>query len=710
MLRLRNICKSYKIGKEDKVILDNINIDFKDRELVFILGPSGCGKSTLLNIISGNLRSDSGEILLGDKDICKFSDSELDGYRNSMIGNIFQDYNLIEYMSVIDDVMIASTFKIDKFRINTLLKQIGLQDKKKMIVNKLSGGEKQRVAILRALVNDSKIIIADEPTGALDSENSLKIMEILKKLSKNRLVIVVSHDNELAGKYADRIIKMNDGKVVYLPQISNEEITFRMGKRIRLDSIFKIVFNNLWMKKGRTILTSLAMSFGIIGMLVVLCLSNNFNREIDMLEKDIVGVFPIKVSNGEIYKDNEIVVESNDKIIIKDDEVYKNEIDVSYMKYLEGIKEIKYMTYGYDISMPIISDRYKKIDFLYFEMIPSSGYIIDNYDLLYGDVPRNKGEILLKIDSNNNVDRELMEAFLIDDDIEYKEIVGRKMKVILNDEYYLLDGGRYVESYDYEEMYINGGIEITIVGVIREKDIIMDNSGFLYGSGLIYDVMDKNRDSEIVRKQLDIDVSVLGNGYDKKDMLNYLGYNSIPNSIDIYTSNLDDKREVIRLLDKYNSENKNVIYVDMMADTIMIVKDFVNIISIVMIIFSLVSVLVSSLMIGIFSNMKILERRKEIGILRSIGARKGDIVRLFNIENMIIAIFSVLVSVGLLLVLKKPLNMIIFNMTGLDEMFEINIMVVLIVFIFNIFIVRLAGIIPIRRASRMDITKCIYGR
>ena len=710
MLRLRNICKSYKIGKEDKVILDNINIDFKDRELVFILGPSGCGKSTLLNIISGNLRSDSGEILLGDKDICKFSDSELDGYRNSMIGNIFQDYNLIEYMSVIDDVMIASTFKIDKFRINTLLKQIGLQDKKKMIVNKLSGGEKQRVAILRALVNDSKIIIADEPTGALDSENSLKIMEILKKLSKNRLVIVVSHDNELAGKYADRIIKMNDGKVVYLPQISNEEITFRMGKRIRLDSIFKIVFNNLWMKKGRTILTSLAMSFGIIGMLVVLCLSNNFNREIDMLEKDIVGVFPIKVSNGEIYKDNEIVVESNDKIIIKDDEVYKNEIDVSYMKYLEGIKEIKYMTYGYDISMPIISDRYKKIDFLYFEMIPSSGYIIDNYDLLYGDVPRNKGEILLKIDSNNNVDRELMEAFLIDDDIEYKEIVGRKMKVILNDEYYLLDGGRYVESYDYEEMYINGGIEITIVGVIREKDIIMDNSGFLYGSGLIYDVMDKNRDSEIVRKQLDIDVSVLGNGYDKKDMLNYLGYNSIPNSIDIYTSNLDDKREVIRLLDKYNSENKNVIYVDMMADTIMIVKDFVNIISIVMIIFSLVSVLVSSLMIGIFSNMKILERRKEIGILRSIGARKGYIVRLFNIENMIIAIFSVLVSVGLLLVLKKPLNMIIFNMTGLDEMFEINIMLVLIVLIFNIFIVRLAGIIPIRRASRMDITKCIYGR
>jgi len=712
MLRLRNICKSYENGKNKNVVLDNISLDFKKRELVFILGISGSGKSTLLNIIGGNLRSDSGDIFLDGENISKFKEKKLDNYRNKMIGNIFQDYNLIEYMSVIDNIMLNFNGIVDKIKILGLLRQLGILDKKNVIVNKLSGGEKQRVAIARALINNPGIILADEPTGALDSENGIKIMEILKRLSKNKLVIVVSHDNNLANRYADRIIKIKDGKVDYIPQLDSEKIEFVKGKRINRIKIFKLAFKNLWLKMGRTLFTALSISLGMLSMMIVLCLGNNFNREIDILEEDIVSVFPISIYNGEFEKGNVRVKKSDDKIIIKDknDYVHMNVIDSEYMEYLSKIDEIKYMTYGYDMFVPIVTDSYMNIGFNYFEMIPDFNYIDNNYDLVSGRIPNSIGEVLLKIDSNNNVDYEILNAFSIDRDISYDEIIGRKMRVILNDDYYVSIGNSYVVNKDNYEIYNKSNVELVIVGVIKEKEVIQDNSGFLYQYGLIEMIFGKNRNSQIVRGQLNSDSSLLGNGMNKEDMLRYLGYSMIPSGINIYVDNLFDKEKVIRYLDEYNRDGDKIIYVDMMADTIEIVKDFINIIGLILMIFSLVSIVISSLMIGVLTNTRVVERRKEIGIFRSLGASRGDIVWLFNMENTLIVMISSVISIFLLVVINKPINIFIYNMIGLDNMFKVDYMMILGIILVNIFIVRLAAFIPLRKVSKMEITKCIYGR
>ena len=269
MLRLIDVCKSYKIGKNKIDILNNINLDFKKKELVFILGASGSGKSTLLNVIGGLVDVTSGCIMLDDRDITKFDNSMLCNYRNNMIGFIFQDYHLVEYMSVMDNIRLGQTIKNDSSKIEDILRKLGIYSKRKSLVNKLSGGEKQRVAIARAIINNPDIILADEPTGALDSSNSIKIMNILKEISKDKLVIVVSHDEGLANKYADRIIRINDGMVDYYPQIDNDRFREISKKKISYASILKLAIKNLCLKKGRTLMTSIAISIGFICMIMV---------------------------------------------------------------------------------------------------------------------------------------------------------------------------------------------------------------------------------------------------------------------------------------------------------------------------------------------------------------------------------------------------------------------------------------------------------
>ena len=378
MLKLKNICKSYNVFKNKSIILDNITLDFNKNELVFILGASGSGKSTLLNIISGNIKCDSGEIMLDDVCVNKLSDKKMNNYRSNVIGNIFQDYNLIEYMSVIDNIMLAFNGYSNSKKIDDLLKKLGLYEKKKMIVSRLSGGEKQRVAIARALINDPDIILADEPTGALDSKNSIQVMEILKEIAKNKLVIVVSHDINLANKYASRIINIKDGKCEYLPILDDKSILSKQKKRKnKYMSVLNLAIKNLWLKKTRTLFTSLAISLGIISMFIVSNLYYNFSDEIKKLENDVVSVFPIAISNGEFELLDNNIKSSNNKIIIKDRKknYQKNVINKKYIDYINKIKEIKYITYNYDIFLPFVSDKYKYMDNSYFVIIPDNEYI-----------------------------------------------------------------------------------------------------------------------------------------------------------------------------------------------------------------------------------------------------------------------------------------------------------------------------------------------
>ena len=709
MLKLRNICKSFN----NVIVLDNINLDFKSSELVFILGASGSGKSTLLNIISGNLKCDSGEIILDDIFVNKLSNKKMNNYHCNVVGNIFQDYNLIEYMSVLDNIMLAFNGYGDKNRINVLLKQLGIYEKRKAIVGKLSGGEKQRVAIARALVNNPDIVLADEPTGALDSKNSIEVMEILKKIAENKLVLVVSHDNYLANKYADRIINIKDGKCDYLPIIDDGKHIVNVKKRKKKKiEIIKFAFKNLWLKKIRTIFTSLAVSLGIISMFIVSNLYYNFNNEIRNLEKEVVSVFPITVSNGEYEILDNDIKKSSDKIIVKDRNkwIHTNKITKEYINYLNEIDEVKYITYTYDILLPFVSDKIKIMDNSYFLTIPNNSFISDNYDILYGKNIENKNEILIKVDSNNNVDSRLLNYFDINADIEYSDLIGRKIKIISNNHYYKRSGEYYTSNGNLSEMYNSSNIELKIVGIIKEKSVVNENNYIYYSNVLLDEILNINANSDIVKLQLNSDYNVLGLDIKKDEMLSYLGYNSLPNNINIYVDNLNDKDKVIKSLDKYNLDNDKLLYTDTMSAAIDIVKDFINIISVILIVFSIICIIISSLMIAILTNVRVLERKKEIGILRGIGYSKSEVKKLFNLENICIGIISIIISYFIICLLKKPINIIMYKYLDIDNLFRINYMIMSIIFMINIFIIKLAGVIPANRASKLEIVNSIYNR
>lgn len=720
MLSLKNVCKYYKYGKNKKVILDNINVSFNDTGMVFILGKSGSGKSTLLNIIAGNLRSDTGDVFIGNRKINELSTGELDNYRNSVVGYIYQDYNLIEYMKVIDNIKIGYTFENDKEKTDLLLKQLDIYGKKDMKVSKLSGGEKQRVAIARSLVNDPKIILADEPTGALDSENGIKIMEILKRISKNKLVIVVSHDKILADKYGDRIINLKDGKIINdsgknvdTNEIVNDKIVIKKGK-FRRKNIWKLSISHLWLKKGRSLMTMISISLGIVSMMLVLCIASNFNKELNDLERDVVSVFPISIKNGEyleeVDNENNNTNMNKDKIYIKNDNKYINKISYEYIDYLKSLDIPLDIVYSYDKEIPLISDNYKLVDKKYLMGIPSNKYMEDNYEILFGKLPSNKFELLIKLDKDNMIDKDITNYFNLDDYISYDKMIGRKIRMIINDNYYKNNGDYFYIDNDYEKLYKDSEIELTIVGIVREKEENIGGSFIYYDDEIMKDILKINMNSEIVNNQRDNDYNVLGINISKDDMLSYLGGDDLPSQIDIYVDSIYDKELLIKKLDNYNKQYDKVIYEDTMANNIKIVKDFINIISVVLIIFSIVAIVISSLMIGILTSIRVLERKKEIGIIRSLGVSKRNIRKIFNIENMIIGGCSSFIGLGILMILREPINSILSEIVMIDSVLVIDYRVIFLVILFNIFIVRLAGLIPSRRASKLEITKCIYDR
>ena len=713
MLKLKNVCKSYIVNKAKQKILDNITLDFDDRGLVLILGASGSGKSTLLNIIGGNLACDSGEILFNNRRINSLKPRELDSYRRTIVGTIFQDYNLIDYMNVYDNVALNCNSEMKKSMVMDILKQLKIYDKRYTAVRKLSGGEKQRVAIARTIVNDPKIILADEPTGSLDSQNGILVMEILRDISKYKLVIMVSHDKELTSKYADRVINIKDGKCTYEPLgiDTNEPMVFDSRKISRI-RIFKLAMRNLWLKKLRTIISAIAISLGMMGIFTVINLYSNFDSEINDLERQVVSIFPITIRNGEYEIMDTKVNKSDNQIIIrnKNEQFYTNRINQKYIEYLNNIEEISYLNFDYDISMPAISDNYQLMDNKYLNSIPSIKYIDDNFNFLAGNNITNRFQILLKVDSNNNVPDELLNYFGISDNVSYDEVIGRKIKIIVNDQYYLYNNGYYIPNIDYVSMYEKSNIELTIVGIVKEKEVTVDESILYYDASLIDLLMDINSQSEIVRKQILVDYNVLGLNIGKNDMLSFLGYNTLPVEINIYVSNLSDKDKLIRYLDDYNLNNEKVLYVDTMSEAINILREFMMIIGIILIVFSVVSVIISLLLVGILTSVRVLECRKEIGILRNLGFSKKNIKELFNIENIILAIMAIIISAILVNLSVVPLNSLVNKYLDGANIFDINYVIFMLAGLFNIFIVREAGIIPAHRASKMDIISCIYNR
>ena len=711
MLRIENVSKYYKYGKNKKLILDKVNINLGRFGMVAIIGASGSGKSTLLNIIAGSLRSDEGKVIVGDKDIQKLSEKEINYYRNKVVGYIYQDYNLIEYMSVYDNVRIGYSDN-NRDYVLALLKQLDIYDKRDTLVMKLSGGEKQRVAIARAMINNPRILLCDEPTGALDSQNGIRVMEILKKISENRLVIVVSHDKDLVSRYANEIINISDGVVVQDKKVNtNNDIEDKIiYKRVRMRKLSDIALRHLLSNKKRTIMTMSAISLGIISMMMILCMGNNFNKEMNNLEKEIVGVYPIIIRNGEYIEENTDIKKEEGKIYPSNENIYENKITEEYLDYLNSNIGSDKIIYNYFFNKPIISDKYKVLDSSVMKIIPSSKYIEDNYKIIIGNNVRDKYDILLKVDKDGNVNKKIIDALEISLGSEYESIIGRQIKFISNDIYYKKGEGHYYINNDYEEMFNDSEIVLTIVGIIQEKED-NNNGSFIYYDKMVQDeLMMANKNSQILIDEMNGDDNVLGIDIDKEEMVGYLGGTSTPNEIEIYSDNISDKDKIINVLKEYNNSHDKIVYEDVMASNIKIVRDFISIISGVLIIFSGISLIVSLIMISILTSIRVLERKKEIGILRSIGASKRNIKMIFNYENGLIGLGASIGGIIILNLLVKPINTLIYNLTKLDNLLVIDYRIVFLVMVINILIVVIAGSSPSRKASKLDITKCIYGR
>lgn len=743
MLILKNIKKIYKTKNANHVALNNISLNFRKNEFVSVLGSSGSGKSTLLNIIGGLDSYDYGDLYINGKSTKYFTDKDWDSYRNNNIGFIFQDYNLINHISIYQNVELKlslTNIKKKRKKVLNILKQVGLENVINKKPNELSGGQMQRIAIARSLVNNPDIILADEPTGALDKKNSIQIMNLIKKISKKRLVIMVTHDEELAKKYSDRIIKIKDGKV---KSDSNPCFSYSYDKnsnlkktKLKFFTALKLSFNNLKSKWGRTFLISFSSSIGLIGIGLILSISNGLKKEINSYNTETISLFPIIISNGVIKNENNEKTYNDsflkrDKLysynILEDNNIHKNNITKEYLKYIENINKryLNNISYYRLTNFNLIikgGNNYKFIDNskINFKEIPISfnykSYLETNYDLLKGDYPKNSNELVLIVDEENRVDEGLLkELFINDKQVDYNEILKKEIKLLSNNSYYKkVNNNTFIKEQATKEIYENNTSEtLKIVGILKPKKnnqvIFTENndvningvSKIGYSSNLIKKIIKANEESEIVKAQLNSNKSLINYNLSKEDSLKVLGENDLPESIYLYPKNSNSKKKIINYLNNYNKVNKDkVLFTDYSDQINNLTNKIMDGITITLVFFSSISLIVTSLMIGIITYMSVTERIKEIGILRSLGARKKDIFIIFNTEVVIIGVISGIISILSIKLFLLVINKILYNLTGIKKMGIISLENIIFLIFISVFLSFIAGYVPSFIASK----------
>ena len=745
MLNLKNITKIYKTSSFEQKALDDVSISFRNNEFVFILGESGSGKTTLLNIIGGLDNSYEGDLIINGKSTKNFKNEDFDSYRNNLLGLVFQNYNLINHLSVLENVELPLKlanvdYKKRKELALLSLKKVNLENPIYKKPNELSGGERQRVAIARAIVNNPKIITLDEPTGALDSKTSIEIMELIKEISKDKLVIMVTHNKELSKKYASRIIELKDGKIIKDTNNYNsnekEEILLNKKTKMKFMDALKLSLSNIKTKKGRTILTSLASSIGIIGIALVLSLSNGFNKQIKKYEQKIFSTMPIVINkealNLTLDDNKKLNTYQNINYVIprksdSDDIIKYNNISNDYLNYIEKIN--KDYTYGINyVKNPNINFIYKDKNNKLFltdnptlniKCIPktsnNNNFIDIYYDILKGRLPNSKNEIALEVDSYNKVDSNLLELLGIyfSSNVNFDEIINSNINIVFNDDLYVRNNSYWSKSINLDKLY-DKSYPLKVVGIIRMKNIypsIITSSSILYTTDFINYLLDINSSSNIIKDQekKDFDVltgTIFKNKEEKEKKLEYLGKNNSFSSITIYPKDFNSKEKIIKYLDKYNDdkkENDKISYTDESKLISVMTSSIIESITIVLVFFSSISLIVSSIMIGIVTYISVLERTKEIGILRSLGARKKDISRVFNAENFIIGISSGIFGIIVTKVLIIPVNIIIKNVTSLSNVAILSFKHIIILIIISLVITLIGGLIPSKISSNKNI-------
>lgn len=765
MLEIKHIKKSYKTGDFVQKALNDVSIQFRQNEFVAILGPSGSGKTTLLNVLGGLDHYDSGDLIINGKSTKNFKAADWDAYRNNSVGFIFQSYNLIGHISIQDNVEMALALsnvkkKERRKRAREVLKSVGLLEHAHKRPNQLSGGQMQRVAIARSLVNNPDIILADEPTGALDSNTSKQIMDLIQKIASDKLVIMVTHNQDLAYQYATRVIEVKDGKVVSdsnpLTKEEQEEEQYKLKKtKMSFMEALYLSFNNIMTKKGRTLITAFASSIGIIGIALILSLSNGFDLQIDKFERGILSAMPIMISKQSMDLDEESLVqltgEEQEKypdkqtVIPKDNAleslVHQNKINDDYIDYIENIpSDLVYgVSYTKMTALNVLTEHDGKVSVadtqdISFSALPKS--LDENtpnaameayYDILAGTLPQKKEDIVLIVDASNRVNTEILQLLGFDtmDEIPFDEIIGKTIKVALNDDFYVKMGDYFVRNPDLQSVYDNS-ITLTVSGILRMKEDFpsyVASASLCYTDELLDEVIAANNESEIVKAQQASDVNVLtgmpfsdstgnpssssstGMTMTKDTVLGYLGADQTPYMIYLFPKDFESKDELLEYLDAYNDDKEDddkVIYMDQAELISSMSSSIMSAVTIVLIAFSSISLIVSSIMIGIITYISVLERTKEIGILRALGARKKDISRVFNAETFIIGITSGLIGIGIALILTIPTNQIIYNLTELENVAILNPLHALILILVSMTLTMIGGFIPARIAAKKD--------
>lgn len=765
MLEIKHIKKSYKTGDFVQKALNDVSIQFRQNEFVAILGPSGSGKTTLLNVLGGLDHYDSGDLIINGKSTKNFKAADWDAYRNNSVGFIFQSYNLIGHISIQDNVEMALTLsnvkkKERRKRAREALKSVGLLEHAHKRPNQLSGGQMQRVAIARSLVNNPDIILADEPTGALDSNTSKQIMDLIQKIASDKLVIMVTHNQDLAYQYATRVIEVKDGKVVSdsnpLTKEEQEEEQYKLKKtKMSFMEALYLSFNNIMTKKGRTLITAFASSIGIIGIALILSLSNGFDLQIDKFERGILSAMPIMISKQSMDLDEESLVqltgEEQEKypdkqtVIPKDNAleslVHQNKINDDYIDYIENIpSDLVYgVSYTKMTALNVLTEHDGEVSVadtqdISFSALPKS--LDENtpnaameayYDILAGTLPQKKEDIVLIVDASNRVNTEILQLLGFDtmDEIPFDEIIGKTIKVALNDDFYVKMGDYFVRNPDLQSVYDNS-ITLTVSGILRMKEDFpsyVASASLCYTDELLDEVIAANNESEIVKAQQVSDVNVLtgmpfsdstgnpsssssaGMTITKDTVLGYLGADQTPYMIYLFPKDFESKDELLEYLDAYNDDKEDddkVIYMDQAELISSMSSSIMSAVTIVLIAFSSISLIVSSIMIGIITYISVLERTKEIGILRALGARKKDISRVFNAETFIIGITSGLIGIGIALILTIPTNQIIYNLTELENVAILNPLHALILILVSMTLTMIGGFIPARIAAKKD--------
>ena len=872
MLVLKNIKKDYTTGDTTVNALKGIDIEFGKNEFVSILGPSGCGKTTLLNIIGGLDRYTEGDLIIRGKSTKAFTDYDWDVYRNNTVGFVFQNYNLIPHQNVLTNVELALTLSgVSKQERRTkaiaALEKVGLGDQIRKKPNQLSGGQAQRVAIARALVNDPDIILADEPTGALDTETSIQVLNILKEISKEKLVIMVTHNSALAEQYSTRIVKLLDGNLIGdeqragAPRVKKENLP--EGHKIRKTymsffTALSLSLKNLMTKKGRTVLTSFAGSIGIIGIALILALSNGIQLYINRVQEDTLSSYPLAIEReavdvmgfmklmSEAGKEEKVhsldAVYSNtmaSKLLNSMYTVKENNLE-AFKQFIEGgesrIKDyLSTVQYSYDLNLdiytmytgkegekllkvnpsevltklyqqtmgnsnPMMSQSYGQMS-VWSEMLDDKALLERQYNVIAGHWPQNYDEVVLIVDKNNEVSDMVMYALGFKDPseladileagkkgenldttptvLQYDEVLRREFKLVLNSDYFVkdhvvsIDGKdyqvwedksddtEYIESLTYGENSQNT-VTVKIVGIIRPDDNAASTSAsgaIGYTSALTKKLINDILNSEIAKQQLsDPEINVLTglsfitDEITMEDVMAYIAtfpeeqrqafmaYISIlpeqqvlamfkevlsseitfesvcskigivntdkPSVIRLYADSFAAKDKIVDIIEEYNkiheTDGKSIEYTDYVGILMSSISKIINFVSYALIAFVSISLLVSSIMIGIITYTSVLERTKEIGILRAIGASKWDISRVFNAETLIMGFGAGITGILLTLLLILPLNLIIGSLTDIYNIASLPVGGAAILVLISMGLTLIAGIIPSRMASRKD--------